>query len=264
MARETAIEWTDHTWNGLIGCSKVSPGCLHCYAETIAATKFRRFLKGPVWGPANARYVTSDNKWREPLRWARQARESGERPLIFGNSLYDLFDDHPTTNATRPRIWELVDETRDVLTWLFLTKRPERIASCLPATWGEFWEGVWLGTSVENADYVDRVDHLRGVSAAVRFLSVEPALGPVAEALTGRMAGIDWVIWGGESGPGFRPADHQWARDLHALCRETSTAFFFKQSAGARAGTGKMLDGREIKEFPVPRTHAVVSHSLAE
>lgn len=255
MGAATGIAWTNKTWNGVIGCQRVSEGCRNCYAEQMAAKKFRHFLGGPVWGPSNPRYQTSENLWKRPLQWARQARAAGERVLVFGNSLYDLFEDHPTVNNLRPRIWNLVDDTRDALTWQFCTKRPERIAECLPATWGAFWENVWLGTSVESEDHADRIDHLRAVSAAVRFLSVEPALGPVAEALTSRIEGIDWVIWGGESGPGWRPADHQWARDLRTLCRDTGTAFFFKQSAGVRSGMGTKLDGVEIKEFPISRTH---------
>jgi protein gp37 len=113
---------------------------------------------------------------------------------------------------------------------------------------------VWLGTSIENADYADRADHLRAVNAEVRFLSVEPALGPVADAV--KLAGIDWCIWGGESGPGYRPADPQWARDLLAACRRSGVAFFYKQSSGARSGMHATLGGLEIKEFPQPRVPA--------
>jgi protein gp37 len=253
MGSETGISWTDKTANFLIGCSRVSEGCRHCYAEQMAATKFRHFTGGPVWGRQNPRYETSEENWKKPLRWARRARQTGERVLVFGNSLYDVFEDHPTVDKVRPRIWELVDQTRDSLTWQFVTKRPERIAACLPATWGPFWGGVWLGTSVESEEHANRVDHLRAVGAAVRFLSVEPALGPVAHAIS--LQGIDWVIWGGESGKGWRPADLQWARDLLAACRAQGTAFFFKQSSGPRSGMGAALDGREFKEFPTPRTH---------
>lgn len=256
MGTTTGISWTARSWNGVIGCSKVSPGCSRCYAERLATTKFRHFLGGPVWGPGNPRHITGKALWKAPLKWAREARQTGERIMVFGNSLYDLCEDHPTVNAVRPRIWELVDETRDAITWQFLTKRPERLAECLPKSWGRFWEGVWLGTSVESADFAFRADHLRLVNAAVRFLSVEPALGPVAHALT--LGSIDWCIWGGEAGPGFRPADPQWARDLLAACRESDVAFFYKQSAGPVSGKGDRLDGAEIKEFPVPRTLADV------
>jgi len=251
MGATTGIAWTDRTWNGIIGCTRVSEGCRHCYAEQMAATKFKRFLGGPVWGAANPRYETRAELWKQPLRWARKARQTGERIRVFGNSLFDLFENHPTVNKVRPRIWELVDQTRDVLTWQFCTKRPERIADCLPATWGTFWGNVWLGTTVESSDHADRVGHLRAVGVAVRFLSIEPALGPVHHAID--LDGIDWVLWGGESGKGWRPADHQWARDLLAKCRANETAFFFKQSAGPRSGMGDWLDGVEIKEFPIPR-----------
>lgn len=254
MGTTTGISWTTRTWNGAIGCSKVSPGCSSCYAERLATTKFRHFLGGEVWGPGKPRHITGEALWKAPLRWAREARETGARIMVFGNSLYDLFEDHPQINAMRSRVWELVDQTRRDLTWQFLTKRPERTADCLPQSWKPFWEGVWLGTSVESDAYAYRADHLRAVDAAVRFLSVEPALGPVAHALD--LTGIDWCLWGGEAGPGYRPADHQWARDLCAACRVSGTAFFFKQSSGARSGHGDRLDGVEIKEFPIPRSLA--------
>jgi len=168
MGAETGISWTDKTANFLVGCSRVSEGCRHCYAEQMAATKFKRFLGGPVWGAGNPRYETSAELWKQPLRWARQARKTGQRVRVFGNSLYDICENHPTVNAIRPRIWDLVDQTRDVLTWQFCTKRPERIADCLPETWGEFWSGVWLGTTVESDQHADRIGHLQAVPWAGR------------------------------------------------------------------------------------------------
>ena len=252
MGKTTGISWTDKTWNAVIGCSRVSEGCRNCYAAQMAATKFTSFLRNPVWGRNSPRHITSDNLWKEPLRWARKARQTGDRVLVFGNSLYDIFEDHPTVNAIRPKIWDLVDQTRDAIVWQFCTKRPERIADCLPDTWGNFWKNVWLGTSVESAVHAERVDHLLSIQADVRFLSVEPALGPVADSIP--LKGIDWVIWGGESGRNFRPADHQWARDLLQACRVNEVAFFFKQSSGYRSGMGTTLDGKEYKEFPKPRS----------
>lgn len=257
MGKTTGISWTARSWNGVIGCSKISPGCSHCYAERLATTKFRHFLRQPVWGPGNPRHITGDQLWKAPLKWAREARATGEKIMVFGNSLYDICEDHRTVDAIRPRIWELVDQTRDALTWQFLTKRPERLDECLPKSWTPFWDGVWLGTSVESADYANRADHLRTVNAAVRFLSVEPALGPVAHALS--LHGIDWCVWGGEAGPGFRAADPQWARDLLAACRVSGTAFFYKQSSGPVSGKADRLDGIEIKEFPAPRTAAAAA-----
>lgn len=251
MGKTTGISWTNRTWNGAIGCSRVSPGCSNCYAAKMAATKFRHFTGGPVWGRTNPRYITSKSLWRQPLKWAREAREAGTKTLVFGNSLYDFCEDHPQIDAIRSRLWELVDQTRDALTWQFITKRPERLAACLPQTWGTFWSGVWLGTSIETAAYAARADHLRAVNAEVRFLSVEPALGPVADALD--LTGLDWCIWGGESGSGYRPADPQWARDLLAACRRAGVAFFYKQSSAAVSGKNDRLDGVEIKEFPTPR-----------
>jgi protein gp37 len=252
MGAQTGISWTEKTWNGAIGCSRVSPGCSNCYAERMAATKFRHFTGGPVWGRSNPRYVTSDQLWRAPLKWARDARRTGVRVKVFGNSLYDFCEDAPQIDAIRPRLWELVDATRDAITWQFITKRPERLAECLPRSWGPFWAGVWLGTSIETAAYAARADHLRAVQAEVRFLSVEPALGPVADSVN--LSGIDWCIWGGESGPGYRPADQQWARDLLAACQQSGAAFFYKQSAGARSGMNPTLDGVAYHQFPTPRS----------
>jgi len=113
----------------------------------MAATKFKRFLSGTFLGASNPRHETSNQLWKQPLRWAKHARRTGKRVRIFGTSLFDLFEDHPRVNAVRPRIWELVDRTRDDVSWQFCTKRPERIASCMPATWGELWYDVWLGTT---------------------------------------------------------------------------------------------------------------------
>jgi hypothetical protein len=135
-----------------------------------------------------------------------------------------------------------------------LTKRPERIAANLPEDWGDGWPNVWLGTSVEDMRVARRVDHLRDIPAVVRFVSYEPALGSLAEL---DITGIDWVIYGGESGPGHRPENKDWARQMHQKCNETGAAFFHKQSAGYRTELGIELDGRIVREFPLPRSMAV-------
>lgn len=240
------IAWTDNTFNPAMGCTKVSPGCAHCYAETL--TKNRMGLK--LWGPQAARQVTTSANWAKPRRWNREAAASGVRLKTFCASLCDVFEDHPTIDGMRPRLWSLIRETPN-LDWQLLTKRPERIASNLPDDWGpDGWPHVWLGTSVESEEYAHRIDELRVIPAVVRFVSYEPALGPLADA---NLSGIDWLICGGESGPGFRPMDVQWVRDVRDRCAEFGAAFFFKQSAAIRTEMGTTLDGEIVRNYPTPR-----------
>jgi protein gp37 len=247
MAEHTTIAWTDHTFNPWRGCTKVSPGCANCYAEIMSR-------RSPAvlgeWGPSGTRAVAAESGWRKPLRWDRKAAAAGTRRRVFCASLADVFEDRPELAAPRRRLFDLVRRTPH-LDWLLLTKRPEKVAPCLPDGWGAGWPNVWLGVSVENADYVYRADVLRTVPAVVRFVSYEPALGPLADALD--LGGLDWVIYGGESGPRHRAEDKQWARDLHDKCRSAGVAFFHKQSAARRAGQGVELDGERIQEFPTPR-----------
>jgi len=244
------IAWTDNTFNPAMGCVKVSPGCSHCYAETL--TKNRMGLH--LWGAGGTRQITSDANWKKPLQWQKQAKTEGRRLKVFCASLCDVFEDHPTIDGMRPRLWDLIRRC-DRLDWQLLTKRPERIASHLPADWGETgWHNVWLGTSIENNDYIQRADILRKIPANVRFISFEPALGPLTDI---DLTGIDWLIYGGESGSGFRHEDKQWARDIMAKCRGSGTAFFHKQSAGYKTEMGIELDGVIVREYPIPR----VQHS---
>jgi protein gp37 len=249
MGDLTGISWTDATWNPWMGCTKISPGCQHCYAETL--TTNRMGLK--VWGPRGTRQVTSADNWRKPIRWNREAEQSGKRRKVFCASLCDVFEDHPIANEHRPRIWELIRAT-PWLDWQLLTKRADRIAANLPPDWGPAgWANTWLGTSIENNDYVCRADHLRTIPATVRFISYEPALGPIDKL---DLTGLDWVIAGGESGPGFRPMDLAWGRDIRARCKAAGVAFWFKQSAGIRSGMGDTIDGEKIQNFPTPRLAA--------
>jgi len=244
MARETIIAWTDHTFNVAWGCAKVSPGCAHCYADTLS-TRYG----WDVWGPGKIRRTFGEKHWSEPLKWDAEAAKAGERRRVFSSSMCDVFEDHPTVAQERGRLWDLIRRTPH-LDWQILTKRPERIASCLPADWEEGWDTVWLGTSIESAEYAHRADALRAIPAQVRFVSYEPALGPLAGALN--LDGIDWVIYGGESGPKYRAHDLQWARDMRAACRERGIAFFFKQSAAPRTEMGTTLDGETVREWPLP------------
>lgn len=246
MSESTVIAWTDHTFNPWMGCVKVSAGCQNCYAETL--TKNRMGLS--LWGPASTttRQVTK-SPWTNVIKWNNQAKQDGLQRKVFCASLCDVFEDHPVANATRPRLWDLIEQCTS-LDWQLLTKRPERIEQNLPSNWGDGWQHVWLGTSVEDMRVSHRVDHLRHIPAVVRFISYEPALG----SLNGLdISGIDWIIYGGESGPGHRKEDKQWARDMHAKCSENGTAFFHKQSAGYRTELGIELDGKIVRQYPTPR-----------
>lgn len=247
MAENSLIAWTRHTFNPWMGCMKVSAGCANCYAETLTTNRMGFRVFGP---PATTeRKVTSDTNWRKPLKWNREAQLAGVADRVFCASLADVFEDHPTANAARPRLWNLVRDT-PFLWWLILTKRPERIRAELPADWGPGgYPNVWLGTSVEDMRVAGRVDHLRDIPAAVRFISYEPALGPLDEL---ELRGVDWVIYGGESGPGYRPHDLAWPRAMRAKCAEEGVAFFYKQSSAARTEMGIELDGEIVRQYPVP------------
>lgn len=184
-------------------------------------------------------------------RWNSLAARAGARRRVFCASLCDVFEDHPTANSTRPRLWDLIREC-NALDWQLLTKRPQNIAAMLPADWGDGWTHVWLGTTIEDMRVAGRADHLRQIPAAVRFISYEPALGPLDDL---DLHGIQWVIYGGESGPGRRaegtPDDPKaWARSMRERCERLGVAFFHKQSVGARTEMGIELDGEVIRQFP--------------
>lgn len=250
MAENTKIEWTDHTFNPWIGCTKVSAACDHCYAERWEA----RF--GHSWGP-HVRRRTSATNWRKPLAWDRAAKAAGKRARVFCASLADVFDnDRSITSGWRGDLWHLIHRTPN-LDWLLLTKRPQNIARFLRPeeygdlpSWGDGWPNVWIGTTVENQQEADRrVPHLLATPAYVRFLSCEPLLGPVNleeiaiprpdlrasviwDALRGwggAPAKLDLVIVGGESGPGARPMHPDWARSLRDQCGAAGVVFHFKQ-----------------------------------
>lgn len=248
MAEKTKIAWTDHTFNIAWGCMKVSPGCANCYAETFSTNRVGLH----VWGPPSttARRTFGDKHWNEPLKWDRAAAQEGRVRRVFSSSMCDVFEDHPTIALEREKLWALVRRTPS-LHWQLLTKRSDRIAANLPADWGQGYANVWLGVSIENDDYVHRAEDLRAIPAAVRFVSYEPALGPVPSL---DLTGIDWLIYGGESGPGWRDHDVQWARDARALCDRSGTAFFYKQSAAPRTEMGIHLDGALVRFYPTPRS----------
>ena len=255
MAEKTAIAWTDHTFNPWMGCAKVSEGCRNCYALTL--TKNRMGLS--VFGNS-PRQVTKD-PWKKVVKWNQDAPENvgvlgpNQPNLVFCASLCDVFEDHPTADEQRPRVFDLIRKCPH-LHFQILTKRPERISANLPSDWGpEGWPNVWLGTSIEDMRVAHRADHLRRIPAVVRFISYEPALGPLDEL---DLTGIDWLIYGGESGPGYRPegtSDNpkKWARDIMARCLEFGTTYFHKQSAAHRTEMGIELDGKIVRNFPIPR-----------
>ncbi|HMC90199.1 MAG TPA: DUF5131 family protein [Gemmataceae bacterium] len=244
MAEKTAIAWTTHTANFWMGCQKVSPGCANCYAETLTKKK----MKLDVWGPAKTTRRQAVQSIEANLRkWNRES-DPANPSRVFVGSLMDWAEDHPDAEALRPKMWAAIRRAPNLIFQL-LTKRADRVRDLLPLDcWEEIRRRIWLGVSIENGDYAHRADYIRNLDCAVRFISYEPALGPLAHALD--LTGIDWVIYGGESGPGYRPEDKQWARDMRDRCREKGVAFFHKQSAAYRTEMGIELDGQIIREYP--------------
>ena len=241
---KTIIAWTDHTYNAWWGCAKISAGCKNCYAESLAA----RFGFPNLWGPDSDRRTFGDKHWRQPLEWNHDAIVEGRRRKVFCGSMMDWAEDHPIAEAIRPRIFETIRATPN-LDWQLLTKRTERIEKCLPSDWGGGYPNVWLGTTIEGPDVACRADILRNIPAAVRFVSYEPAIGPLDDL---SLSGIDWVIYGGESGKNYRDHNLDWPRAMRDKCRASGTAFFFKQSAAWRTEIGTTLDGETIREYPTP------------
>lgn len=234
MATKSSIEWTESTWNPLTGCTKVSPGCKHCYAERMAR---RLQAMGQPHYVNGFRLALHEDALEQPLSWRKPQ-------VIFVNSMSDLFHkDVPLTFIQR------VFETMRRAHWhtfQVLTKRSERLVELDPAL--DWPANVWMGVSVETADYMHRVDHLRATHARVRFLSLEPLLGPLPGL---ELQGIDWVIVGGESGPGARPLARAWVVDIHQQCQRARVPFFFKQWGGFnKKKAGRELDGRTWDELP--------------
>ena len=230
----SAIEWTGVTWNPVTGCTKVSPGCARCYAERLA--RRLRAMGSPKYA-AGFEVALHRETLDDPLRW-RQPR------LVFVNSMSDLFHD-----AVPDAFVEAVFRTMNAAsrhTFQVLTKRPERAAALGRRL--RWTANVWLGTSVETEPYLRRLEPLRRTPAAVKFLSLEPLLGPLPSL---ELDGVDWVIAGGESGPGARPLDPDWARAIRDKCARSGVPFFFKQWGGTqRKKAGRLLDGRTWDELP--------------
>jgi protein gp37 len=249
MGLNSAIEWVTATWNPLTGCTKISPGCKNCYAERMS---HRLMLMGQPNYRNDFEVTLHEHMLEQPFRWNAPQR-------IFVDSMSDLFHkDVPL---------EFIAKVFDVMVrcpqhvFKILTKRAERleeVSQHLP------WpDNVWQGVSVENADYTFRIDHLRRTGAKTKFLSIEPLLGPIANL---DLIGIDWVIVGGESGPGARPMKEQWALDIRDQCVEAHVAFFFKQWGGFRPKAGgRLLEGEDWSQFPAskpgPRSDRVLDVS---
>lgn len=225
MGKHSAISWTDATFNPWWGCVEVAKECDNCYART-----FDRRVGGAHWGKDAPRRFFGDKHWNEPLRWDRDAHATyGRNARVFCASMADVFEDRNDLDEARARLWKLIEATPN-LDWLLLTKRPQNYLRMVPEAWRDgFPSNVWAGTTCGHSESLWRVDALRKVPAAIRWVSVEPMLEDVSSM---SLAGIAWAIYGGESGS-KRPMDAAWVRRGIASCRSVGAAPFVKQM-GAR------------------------------
>lgn len=249
MSENSKIEWTDATWNPVRGCSKVSPGCANCYAETFAE-RFRGVPGHPYEHGFDLRLVPE--KLTEPIRWRTSK-------MIFVNSMSDLFQENVPDDyiISVVRVMQIANWH----TYQVLTKRSERMRELLRTklNFVATLPHIWWGVSVENKKHgLDRIAHLQTSPAGVRFLSIEPLLEDLGSF---RLTGISWVIVGGESGAGARPMEKSWVLSIRNQCRKAKVAFFFKQWGGVRKGdAGRFLDGKTYDEFP-PRIELPIMDS---
>jgi protein gp37 len=234
---KTTIEWTETTWNPCTGCTKISSGCKNCYAATMAkrlkAMDNPRYLNG-------FEFTIHEDKILEPYQWKKPKK-------IFVNSMSDLFHENSPSNFI-----EKVFQTMNGANWhiyQLLTKRSERLAELSSnLVWSS---NIWMGVSVEDQRVIHRIDDLRKCGAAIKFLSLEPLLGPLPNL---NLQDIDWVIVGGESGPRARPMEKVWVEDIQRQCAEQNVSFFFKQWGGVqKKKTGRLLNGRTWDEMPIPK-----------
>jgi protein gp37 len=234
MAANSKIEWTECTWNPVTGCTKISPGCLYCYAERMA----RRLCAMGQSNYRNGFRLTLHPHMLEiPLRWRRPR-------MIFVNSMSDLFhQDVPLDFILK--VFDVMQQASQHC-FQILTKRSERLAEINPRL--PWPDNVWMGVTVENGDCAFRIEHLKQTAAAVKFISFEPLIGPVSHV---NLDGIDWAIVGGESGPGARPVQPEWVTDIRDRCLAEEIPFFFKQWGGVnKKANGRSLEGRQWDERP--------------
>ena len=234
MSTESAIEWTEVTWNPVTGCTKISQGCRHCYAERMS----RRLQAMGVGKYANGFSVAVHGSvLREPFKWRRPR-------LVFVNSMSDLFHES-VPSAFIEAVFDVMNRASRH-TFQVLTKRPGRVAQMSRRL--RWTRNIWMGTSIESEQWLGRLAALAETGAQTKFLSLEPLLGPLPKL---ELQGVDWVIVGGESGPGARPMEADWVRDIRDRCLETAVPFFFKQWGGAfKKRTGRVLDDRTWNQMP--------------
>jgi protein gp37 len=245
MGDHSAIEWTEATWNPVTGCDKISPGCKHCYAERMA---MRLKAMGQRNYASGFKLTLQPHMLELPLHWKKPQ-------VIFVNSMSDLFHEKVPIDYIQ-RVFDVMRRA-DWHQFQVLTKRAERLLELDPEL--DWPKNVWMGVSVESADYLHRIDYLRRTRAKIKFLSLEPLLGPLPKMNLRR---IDWVIAGGESGPGARPMETGWVIDIRDQCRRAKVPFFFKQWGGVnKKRTGRELQGRTWDEMP--RKFASAAHVSA-
>jgi protein gp37 len=235
MAIKSSIEWTESTWNPVTGCTKISPGCKHCYAERMAK---RLHAMGQINYKNGFRLTLHEHSLELPIQWKQPQ-------MIFVNSMSDLFHkDVPI---------DFIQQAFDIMrkaywhTFQILTKRSSRLLELDSQL--DWPQNIWMGVSVETADYTPRIDDLRSTNAKIKFLSLEPLLGPLHEL---NLTNINWVIVGGESGPGARPVLQEWVVDIRDQCSNAQVPFFFKQWGGInKKKAGRELDGKTWDELPI-------------
>lgn len=247
---DTSIEWTDATWNPVAGCTVLTAGCTNCYAMRMAARleamgveKYAGLTRKSGGRAKWTGKITLDDASLDiPRKWTKPRR-------VFVNSMSDLFHDKVPQEFVL-RVWEVMKATPHH-TYQILTKRPDRMATVLVSPGFDVLPNVWLGTSVEDGHVLHRIDELRAVPAAIRFISFEPLIGSVAD---GDLAGIHWAIVGGESGPQARPMDPTWVDEIFDLCTDADTAFFFKQWGGKnKKAAGRTYRDRLWDDLPEAR-----------
>ena len=274
MRQTTKIEWSSHTFNPWYGCQKVSPACVHCYAETMSNRQLHKKNYGVqhLWGPTAMRRIAEDEKWEEPLYWNRVAEKRNTRAQVFCGSLCDVMEDRRDLDAPRQRLYQLIEQT-PFLDWLLVTKRPENLSKFLPQGWRtKARHNVWLMTTCENQECADkRIPELMKVPAVVYGISVKPMLGPLVVPQTFLDLGRSgWVIAGGESGSSARTTQEEWLTDLRDQCVSHGVAYFFKKWGKfypdgnnvlvkltktvkeENPRVEHVLDGREWNELPAP------------